>query len=144
MNATLEWLKVNAKAVVGFLVGLILNAVLAVINGQAPWPTSLADWGKYLGTAIVTGVLVWATGNKLSVPQIIAGAAKAGVSVVTNEAIDATAKAASNAVTQATAPLPGVIGGPVNQVAKTVEDTVTSTLKDWAANFPGLPDLSKV
>ncbi|QGJ90073.1 holin [Mycobacterium phage Indlulamithi] len=134
-SGVLNFLKVNAKAVVAFVVGVILNAVNDVISGKAPWPTSLADWGRYLGTSLIGAVVVWATGNKLTEKQIVNAAVKQGVTVVTNTAIDAAASAAQNTVEQATSVLPQPAAEVVNNVAQQVSTTVTNVLKGVANNF---------
>lgn len=137
MNATLEFLKVNAKAVAGFVAGLILSAIQQVINGQVPWPQSLKEWGQYLGTALISGVIVWATGNKLTESQIVKGAVQQGITVVTGSAIDVVADSATAAVKSANEHfLPGALATPVNEVAQKVSDTVTDVLKGVASNFP--------
>lgn len=138
MNAILEWAKHNAKSIIAFLAGLIVNAVQAVITGQVPWPKSLAEWGQYLGTSLLAGVMVWATGNKLYQKQIINGAVQQGITVITNTAIDTAANAAEAAVHDATSHLPGVVSKPVDDVAQQVSSTVTGVLKGIAANFPGV------
>jgi hypothetical protein len=139
MNGFTEFLKHNAKAIAGFVAGLLLNAFQAVLSGQVPWPTSLGEWGKYLGTSLIAGVMVWATGNKLTVPQITKGAVQQGVTVITGAAIDIAANAAEQAVHTATAALPDMAANPINDVAKSVSDTVTNVLKGVASNFPGVP-----
>lgn len=137
MNATLEFLKINAKAIAGFVAGLILNAVQAVLSGQAPWPKTMQEWVTYLGTSLLAGVMVWVTGNKLTVTQITTNAVKQGVTVITQQAIETAADAAAVAVHTATGSLPTSAADPVNLVAKEVSDTVTNVLKGVADNFPG-------
>lgn len=137
----LEFLKVNAKAIAAFVAGLLLNAITAVINGQVPWPQSLKEWGQYLGTSLVAGVMVWATGNKLTQQQIVKGAVAQGVTVVTNAAINTAANAAEDAVVEATKALPAPVSSAVKDVAQQVSATVTNVLKDVADNFPGGKEL---
>ena len=138
MNGILEFIKVNAKGIAGFVAGLIINAITAVINGQVPWPQTLAAWGQYLSTSLLAGIMVWVTGNKLTQGQIVKGAVQQGISVVTNSAIDTTAQAAQSAVHEATKNLPATAASAVNDVAKQVSDTVTNVLKGVADNFPGV------
>ena len=147
MDKILEFIKHNAKAVAAALVGVILSAIQAVINGQVPWPTSLAEWGKYLGAAVISYAVVWATGNKLTVSQITKGAVEQGVTVISGAAIDTVANAAQNVVVQATENLPVGVGAKtaVNDVAQQVSDTVVNVLKNAASNFPSIPlDLKNV
>lgn len=132
----LEFIKVNAKSIAGFVAGLVLNALTAVINGQVPWPKTLAEWGQYLGTSLLAGVMVWATGNKLTEKQIVKSAVEQGITVVTDTAIDVAATAAVGAVHQATAQLPASAEKAVNEVAQQVSDTVTTVLKGVSSNFP--------
>lgn len=136
MSEILEFIKVNAKSIAGFVAGLILNALTAVINGSVPWPENLKEWGQYLGTSLLAGVMVWATGNKLTEKQIVKEAVKQGVTVVTNTAIDVAATAAVGAVHEATANLGPEASVTVNKVAQQVSDTVTDVLKGVANNFP--------
>lgn len=143
MNGIMEFLKHNAKSIAGFVAGLLLNAVQQVINGQVPWPTSLKEWGQYLGTSLVAGLVVWATGNKLTVGQITAGAVQQGVTVITKTAIDTTAQAAEGAVHAATRNLPAEVGASADLVAHQVSDVVTNVLKGVADNFPSV-DLRNV
>lgn len=143
MNGIIEFLKHNAKAIAGFVAGLIISAVQAVISGQAPWPKSLAEWGQYLGLAVFSGIFVWATGNKLTASQITRGAVQQGITVITNAAIDTTAQAAEAAVHKATQSLPAQVGATADVVAHQVSDVVTHVLKGVADNFPQV-DLKNV
>lgn len=147
MNGIIEFVKVNAKAIAAFVVGIILNAIQAVVNGQAPWPHTLKDWGIYLGTSLVAGVAVWATGNKLTTGQVIKGAVQQGVTIIANNTIDKVADAAVGAVHEATTSsfLPDGVATPINDVAQQVSDTVTNVLKGFADNiiFPAV-DLKNV
>jgi hypothetical protein len=137
MNGFTDFLKHNAKAIAGFVAGIVITAIQAVLAGQAPWPTTLGDWGKYLGSAVISGVLVWLTGNKLTIPQITKGAVQQGVTVITNTAIDTVADAAEEAVHNATESfLPDGIATPVNDVAQLVSATVANVMKGVASNFP--------
>lgn len=136
MTNFLEFLKVNAKSIAAFVAGLLLNAITAVINGQVPWPQTLKEWGQYLGTSLVAGVMVWATGNKLTQQQVVKEAVKQGITVVTNTAIDTAATAAVGAVHEATANLGPGASVVTNQVAQQVSDVVTDVLKGVASNFP--------
>lgn len=72
----MEWIKKNAKAVATFVVTVLLAAASDVISGKAPWPTSLPEVGKYFGSALFAAVVVWATGNKLDLGQILSGMRK--------------------------------------------------------------------
>lgn len=137
MRETLEFIKVNAKAIATFFLGLMLNAIQAVVSGQAPWPQTLKAWGVYLGTSLIAGVAVWATGNKLTVPQIVNGAVQQGVTVIGKNAIDTVANAAENAIENAVKNKP--YGAPMNDVAQQVSNTVTTVLKGVADNFPTIP-----
>ncbi len=139
--STVEFLKVNAKAVVGFVAGLLINAIQAVVSGQAPWPSDLKEWGQYLGTSLLAGVAVWATGNQLTKPQIVKAAVEQGVTVVTESAINATQTVVKDAVKQATAALPQSITERVDvaRAADQVADQAADILKGVASNFPGFP-----
>lgn len=131
-----EFLKVNAKAVVTFVVIAVLNAINDVASGKVPFPQTLGDWGRYLGTSLLGAVIVWATGNKLTEKQIVKEAVKQGITVATNSTIDTAAAVAEKAVHEATAVLPDVPARQVNQVAEQVSNTVTDFLKGVSSNFP--------
>ena len=87
----MDIIKVNAKAIVAFVVGILTNAILAVLQGQAVWPQTPKEWGQYLLTSFVAGLAVWATGNKLTEKQIVKGAKDQNINVITPETIEAVA-----------------------------------------------------
>jgi len=71
----MEFIRANAKAILAFVITVLLQAVTDAINsGDAP--TSLIDWARYLGLSLLAGIVVWATGNKLDVGQILSGMKK--------------------------------------------------------------------
>lgn len=130
----LDFIKVNAKSIVVFVVGVIINAVLAVINGQMPWPTTLKGWGTYLGTSLVAAIAVWAIGNKLTVDQVLKGAGQLGLSVggsVPQLAIDAASNAAQAVVTQAAADLPKPARDTVTDLAALASNAVADVLRNF-------------
>lgn len=139
MNGFTNFLKVNAKAIAGFVAGLLLNAITAVINHQVPWPKTLAEWGQYLGTSLVAGIMVWLTGNKLTESQIIKGAVQQGITVVADNAINTVRNAAEEAVKDALKPvgaLPSGAANVVSNVTNQVSQAVGNVLKGVANNFP--------
>ena len=136
MNATLEFLKVNAKAVAGFVAGLVLNAITAVVQGQVPWPQNLTQWAQYLGTALLSGVLVWATQNKLTPTQVVKGAVTQDITVVSTQAINTAASAARQAVKDAMPSAAPIAETAIRDVAQQVSTTVAEVLKGVADNFP--------
>jgi NADH:ubiquinone oxidoreductase subunit H len=73
----LEFFKVNAKAVATFIVTALAQAVVDRINTGQALPDDLGGWGAFLGLSLIAAVVVWATGNKLDVSQILAGTNRA-------------------------------------------------------------------
>lgn len=136
--------KINAKAIAAFFAGIVLNAVIAVINGAAPWPKDLKEWGQYLLTSLVAGLMVWATGNKITPQQISKNAIEQGISVITTSAIDQAADAAQSVVMGATRGLPDSAEHAINGVAQDISNVVTNTLKEVAINFPSKLNLKNV
>lgn len=136
MNSILEFLKVNAKAVAGVVVGLVLTAIQKVLSGEVAMPHTLNDWYQYLGAAVLSGLVVWATGNKLTEKQIVTGAVQQGISVVTGAAVDTVSEVAHGAVAQATKSLPQPARDQINTVAQEVSDAVSGALKTVSSNFP--------
>jgi hypothetical protein len=71
----MDFIRVNLKAVLTFVIATLLQAVTDAFN-TGHVPASLSEWGRYLGLALLGGVIVWATGNKLDLGQILAGMKK--------------------------------------------------------------------
>lgn len=104
----MDFLKVNLKAIVAFVLTTVAQAVSDALNSETP-PATLADWGRYLGFAVVAAVVVWATGNKLDLGQILAGTKKLDV--------PEQAQVAREALTE---------------LPDTVSDRVVKTYPNWA------------
>lgn len=135
MSTVTKVLLENAKAVAGFVAGLIIIAVQDVVEGRSPWPGDLAGWAKYLATALISGVVVWVTGNKLTQKQVVKGAVQQGISVVTNEAVDTVTGITNDIVQNAVEKLPGVAHPAVIGVANEISKQVNSAIKGVATNF---------
>jgi hypothetical protein len=134
VDSIVNFIKVNAKALVVFVAGLVLNAVTAVINGDVPWPTSLKEWGTYLGTSVVAGLVVWATGNRLTEKQVIKGAQELGIGVagaVADQAIQVASDTAKAVVSEAASNLPKPARDTVNNLAETAGQAVDDVLRNF-------------
>lgn len=72
----MDFIKENAKAVATFVITVLLAAATDVLSGKVPWPTTWAEAGKYFGAALIAAAVVWLTGNKLDLGQILSGMRK--------------------------------------------------------------------
>jgi hypothetical protein len=73
----LDFFKVNAKAVATFVLAIILQAITDIIQGTAG--VAIFDWQgvlRYIGLALLAGVGVWVTGNKLDSGQVLSALPK--------------------------------------------------------------------
>jgi hypothetical protein len=68
----MDFVKKNAKAIATFLAAVLLQAIADAVN-SGKIPSTLSEWGSYLVTALITATVVWLTGNKLDLGQILAG-----------------------------------------------------------------------
>lgn len=66
----MNFLKVNAKAVAAFLFGVFGNAVTDLVNGNAPWPQTGAEWLRWGVTTLGAGIGAWAFPNKITQKQL--------------------------------------------------------------------------
>lgn len=76
----MDWFKINAKAVVAFVLTAVLQAFTDIISGTAG--IDVLDWKawlRYIGLSLLAGAFVWATGNKLDLKQILVGLSKLSV-----------------------------------------------------------------
>lgn len=136
MSTVTKVLLENAKAVAGFVAGLIIIAVQDVIEGRSPWPGDLAGWAKYLATALISGVVVWVTGNKLTQKQVVKGAIEQGITVVTTEAVQQVTGRVNDAVQDAISNIPGAIpAAEIVDAARKVSRDINSVIKGVATNF---------
>lgn len=71
----MDFIKKNAKAVVTFVLAVVLQAANDAFASGHP-PLTIGDWLRYLGTSLVAAIVVWLTGNKLDLGQILAGMKK--------------------------------------------------------------------
>jgi hypothetical protein len=72
----MEFVKKNAKAVAIFVFAILGQAINDQIKTGQALPDTLGGWGEFLATALLAGVVVWLTGNKLDLAQILAGTKK--------------------------------------------------------------------
>ena len=69
----MDFIKVNAKAIIAFVATVLLNALVDLLNGARPWPQNAAEWIQYLVTAFGAALAVYTTTNKLTVKQVEKG-----------------------------------------------------------------------
>ena len=69
----MDFIKVNAKAIVGFIVTAIAQAIVdARASGDAlPAIDDWKGWLAFVGISLGGAVVVWATGNKLDLKQVL-------------------------------------------------------------------------
>lgn len=69
----MDFIKTNAKAIVGFIVTAIAQAIVdARASGEAlPAINDWKGWLAFLGISLGGAVVVWATGNKLDLKQVL-------------------------------------------------------------------------
>lgn len=72
----MDFVKKNAKSIVTFLVTVIAQAISGQVESGKPLPNGWADWLSFLGTALVAAGLVWLTGNKQDLGQVINSTSK--------------------------------------------------------------------
>lgn len=72
-------IKVYAKTVVAFLVTLIGNMIVNLVNGNTPWPQNTAQWIQFLVTSVVVALGVAAVPNRLTQNQVDAAVEKGHV-----------------------------------------------------------------
>lgn len=66
----MEFLKQAAKAVVAFVLPILVNMVMDLVNGNAPFPQTGQEWLRYVLSSVVTGLGVYGVPNKQSEKQI--------------------------------------------------------------------------
>ena len=66
----MNFLKVNAKAIAAFLVGVFGNGVTDLLNNNAPWPQTGTEWGRWVITTLGVGFSAWAFPNRITQKQL--------------------------------------------------------------------------
>jgi hypothetical protein len=66
----MEFLFKNAKAVVAVVLPLLINMVMDLVNGTAPWPQSNQEWLRYVLSSVVIGLGVYGMPNTTKDPEI--------------------------------------------------------------------------
>lgn len=66
----------NAKAVVAFILAALLQAVTDRINTGQALPSTLGEWGRFLGLSLLAAVVIWVTGNKQTADQVTSAVTK--------------------------------------------------------------------
>jgi uncharacterized membrane protein YeaQ/YmgE (transglycosylase-associated protein family) len=79
-----NFIKIYAKTVAAFIVGVIGNAVVNLINGATPWPQTGAQWVQFAVTSFGSAIAVWAFPNKITQKQLDNDPNVVGGTVVTN------------------------------------------------------------
>jgi hypothetical protein len=72
----MEFLKKSAKAVVAFLLPLLINMGTDLLSNDKPWPQDDKEWLQYVLSSVVTALGVYGVGNKLSKDQVTSGMEK--------------------------------------------------------------------
>lgn len=72
MDLFKEW----AKAVAAFVAGVVANMVSDLIAGKSPFPTTPAEWARYVILSVGAAIAVGGTPNKLNEKQVTTGLKK--------------------------------------------------------------------
>lgn len=65
-----QQIKVYAKAVGVFVLGVIVNMITNLINGGVPWPQTGAEWVQFLGTSFGAAIVALVVPNKITQKQL--------------------------------------------------------------------------
>lgn len=126
MNNTI---KVYAKTIAAFVVTVLGNALVNLINGGAPWPQTGGQWLQYAITSVGAALAVYGTPNQITQKQIDRSPNVIGAVVVPEIAKQAS-KAAQDAVVHATKDIP-VAGDVVKDVTDQVGSVVDQVIRDF-------------
>lgn len=70
VNAVWKLVRENAKAVAVWVAGVLVTAVMNVVNGVSPWPVTWGQWGQYLLTSFTLAFAAWLFPNKITQKQL--------------------------------------------------------------------------
>lgn len=70
MNTTVKLLKEHAKSVAVWVGGVVVTAILNLINGVSAWPQTPAQWWQYALTSFGLAFAAWAFPNKITQKQL--------------------------------------------------------------------------
>ncbi len=70
MNDIVKFVKEHAKSVAAWIAGVVVTAVLNLVNGVSPWPQTGAQWLQYLLTAFGVAAAAWLFPNKITQKQL--------------------------------------------------------------------------
>ena len=65
-----ELVKKYAKAIVAFILAIVVNMVTDLASGARPWPQDRDEWFRYLGSSVVLALGVYGVPNKQDKGQV--------------------------------------------------------------------------
>ena len=122
-------LKPYAKAIVAFVLGVVTNMIADLLNGNAPWPQSGAEWVRYLISVVGVTAGVYGVPNQITQKQIDKSKDVVADAVLPEVAKEAST-AAQAAVVEATRDIP--IGG---EIVADVTHHVGSVVDEVIRNY---------
>ena len=69
-NPVMNTITSVAKAIAAFILPLIINMIMDLVNGNQPWPQNGNEWLRYLLSSVVTAVGVYGVPNTTNDPRI--------------------------------------------------------------------------
>ena len=67
----MDFVAKNAKAIVTFIITAVVQAIQDAVNSGQALPHDLTGWVRFVGVSLIAAGIVWVTGNKLDVNQVI-------------------------------------------------------------------------
>jgi hypothetical protein len=61
---------VYGKAIAAFVVSVVGNMIVNLVNGTAPWPQTSAQWMQFAVTSFGAAIGAWLIPNKITQKQI--------------------------------------------------------------------------
>jgi hypothetical protein len=70
VNPIKRFLKEYAKTAAAFVVGVVGNMIVNLVNGGAPWPQTSAEWLQYALTSFGAAIATLIVPNKITQKQL--------------------------------------------------------------------------
>lgn len=70
MNATIKWVKEQAKTSAAFVATFVVNMIVSLITGETALPTNREEWTQYLLTSAGAAIAAWGVRNKITQKQL--------------------------------------------------------------------------
>jgi Flp pilus assembly protein TadG len=66
----MDVIKQHAKTFATFLVTIVVNIVISLLQGEQPWPQTQEEWIRYVATSFAAALTTYGVGNQITQKQL--------------------------------------------------------------------------